>query len=229
LLAAYKGYEKTFNMLKAYVIGNFKKPEYDQQIEVLSQSQLAVIYVDGSVPIAHGWHGVFQQNGESPKTVSVFSSFDLGTRIYTSRYCEIAFSFADNIPSAILRVSQKETWGGTAFRVRVPNPLVGTLETLRLDMGNDVLGEDATIYCYTTPKGIVKVIKAACSNDVVESTNLIPNELLQDNNEFSILVSSTQEFEIDELKHTLKIVQSISYTHFTELIKIDDSIVDPNF
>lgn len=57
-----------------------------------------------------------------------------------------------------------------------------------------------------------------------ESTNLIPNELLQDNNEFSILVSPTQEFEIEELKHTLRIVQSISYTHFTELLKIDDSL-----
>ena len=37
-------------------------------------------------------------------------------------------------------------------------------------------------------------------------------------------MSSTQEFEIEELKHTLIIVQSISYTHFTELLKIDDSV-----
>ena len=173
LLAAYKGDKTTFNMLKAYVIGNFKTPEYEQQIEVLSQSQLAVIYADGSAPIAHGWHGVFQQNGESPKAVSVFSRFDLGTRIYTSRYCEIAFSFADEIPSATLHVSNKETWGGTAFRVRVP--IVGTLATARIDMGNDVLEREATIYCYTTPKGIVKVIKAACSNDVITSTSPVPN------------------------------------------------------
>ncbi len=37
-------------------------------------------------------------------------------------------------------------------------------------------------------------------------------------------MSSPQEFEIEELKHTLKIIQSISYTHFTELLKIDDSV-----
>lgn len=53
-----------------------------------------------------------------------------------------------------------------------------------------------------------------------EFKNVLPIEFLPEN---SILGLPTQELQNDDIKHVSTIFQSISYTHFTELIKIDDS------
>ncbi len=54
-----------------------------------------------------------------------------------------------------------------------------------------------------------------------EFKNVLPPEFLF---EKLILGSSTQELPEENLKHLSTIFQTISYTHFTELIKIDDSL-----
>ena len=56
-----------------------------------------------------------------------------------------------------------------------------------------------------------------------EFKNLLPIHFLTENIEKSILGSATQELQIEELKYVSTIFQNISYTHFTELIKIEDS------
>lgn len=55
-----------------------------------------------------------------------------------------------------------------------------------------------------------------------ESLSLIPADLIQDNEKLTILGLATQELENEEINHIRNIIESISYTHFTELIKIDD-------
>lgn len=57
-----------------------------------------------------------------------------------------------------------------------------------------------------------------------EFKNVLPDNFLLDNKEISIFGSSPQELQNDDIKHILTIFKSISYTHFTELIKINDSI-----
>lgn len=51
---------------------------------------------------------------------------------------------------------------------------------------------------------------------------MLPTYFLTENIEKSILGSATQELQYEELKYISTIFQSISYTHFTELIKIVD-------
>ena len=53
-----------------------------------------------------------------------------------------------------------------------------------------------------------------------EFKNVLPSDLFS---EKSILGSATQELQEENIKHISTIFQSISYTHFTELIKIEDS------
>jgi len=55
-----------------------------------------------------------------------------------------------------------------------------------------------------------------------EFKNLLPTDFSPENVEKSILGLPTQELQNNELKHVSTIFQNISYTHFTELIKIDD-------
>ncbi|MFY7943668.1 MAG: PDDEXK nuclease domain-containing protein [Crocinitomicaceae bacterium] len=55
-----------------------------------------------------------------------------------------------------------------------------------------------------------------------EFNNLLPADFLSKIANESILGSTTQESQNEELKHNYIIFQNISYTHFTELIKIDD-------
>lgn len=55
-----------------------------------------------------------------------------------------------------------------------------------------------------------------------EFKNVFPYDFLNENSEKTILGSATQELQLDNLKHMSTIFQNISYTHFTELIKIDD-------
>lgn len=56
-----------------------------------------------------------------------------------------------------------------------------------------------------------------------ELKNMLPSNFLTENVEKSILGSATQELPNEGLKHNSTIFQNISYTHFTELIKIEDS------
>lgn len=56
-----------------------------------------------------------------------------------------------------------------------------------------------------------------------EFENVFPADFLPQNCEKSILGSATQELQSEGLKHISTIFKNISYTHFTELIKIDDS------
>ena len=56
-----------------------------------------------------------------------------------------------------------------------------------------------------------------------EFYNMLPPDFLPKNGDDSILGSSTQDLENEELKHNSTVIQNISYTHFTELIKIGDS------
>lgn len=56
-----------------------------------------------------------------------------------------------------------------------------------------------------------------------EFKNVLPTDFLLENAEKSIFGSATQELQNEDLKHISTIFQTISYTHFTELIKIDDS------
>jgi predicted nuclease of restriction endonuclease-like (RecB) superfamily len=56
-----------------------------------------------------------------------------------------------------------------------------------------------------------------------EFKNVLPADFLPENAEKSILGLPTQELQNEDLKHISNIFQTISYTHFTELIKIDDS------
>ncbi|MEY5048140.1 MAG: hypothetical protein RLZZ175_1499 [Bacteroidota bacterium] len=56
-----------------------------------------------------------------------------------------------------------------------------------------------------------------------EFKNILPFDLLTENVDKSILGLPTQELQNDDLKQVLSIFQNISYTHFTELIKIEDS------
>jgi predicted nuclease of restriction endonuclease-like (RecB) superfamily len=55
-----------------------------------------------------------------------------------------------------------------------------------------------------------------------EFKNMLPLKFFVENVEKSILGSATQELQSEELKYISTIFQCISYTHFTELIKIDD-------
>ena len=52
---------------------------------------------------------------------------------------------------------------------------------------------------------------------------MLPANFLPENTEKSILGSATQELQNEDIKHISTIFQSISYTHFTELIKIEDT------
>jgi len=56
-----------------------------------------------------------------------------------------------------------------------------------------------------------------------EFKNLLPPNLLSENNGKSILGSATQELQNDDLKYVSSVFQNISYTHLTELIKIEDN------
>jgi len=56
-----------------------------------------------------------------------------------------------------------------------------------------------------------------------EFKNMLPAEFLSEYNVKSILGSATQELQNESLKHISTAFQTISYTHFTELIKIDDN------
>lgn len=56
-----------------------------------------------------------------------------------------------------------------------------------------------------------------------EFRNVLPTTFLSENMKVPILGSATQELQNDDINHFSTIFQSISYTHFTELIKIDDS------
>ena len=56
-----------------------------------------------------------------------------------------------------------------------------------------------------------------------EFKNVLPSGFLSENIEKSILGLPTQELQNEDLKHITTIFQTISYTHFTELIKINDS------
>lgn len=56
-----------------------------------------------------------------------------------------------------------------------------------------------------------------------EFKTMLPTYFLTENIEKSILGSATQELQNEELKYISTIFQSISYTHFTELIKIVDT------
>jgi len=56
-----------------------------------------------------------------------------------------------------------------------------------------------------------------------EFKNMLPANFLPENTEKSILGSATQELQNEDIKHISTIFQSISYTHFTELIKIEDT------
>lgn len=56
-----------------------------------------------------------------------------------------------------------------------------------------------------------------------EFRNVLPTAFLSENMKVPILGSATQELQNDDINHFSTIFQSISYTHFTELIKIDDS------
>jgi predicted nuclease of restriction endonuclease-like (RecB) superfamily len=56
-----------------------------------------------------------------------------------------------------------------------------------------------------------------------EFKNMLPTNFLTENIENSILGSATQELQDEELKYVSTVFQNISYTHFTELIKINDS------
>lgn len=56
-----------------------------------------------------------------------------------------------------------------------------------------------------------------------EFKNMLPSNFLKENVEKSILGSATQELPNKGIKHISTIFQNISYTHFTELIKIEDS------
>jgi predicted nuclease of restriction endonuclease-like (RecB) superfamily len=56
-----------------------------------------------------------------------------------------------------------------------------------------------------------------------EFKNVFPSDFLPENSEKAILGSATQELRNEDLTHIATIFQSISYTHFTELIKIDDN------
>lgn len=55
-----------------------------------------------------------------------------------------------------------------------------------------------------------------------EFKNVLPADFLSQNTKKSILGLPTQELQNEDIKHISTIFQSISYTHFTELIKIDD-------
>jgi hypothetical protein len=55
---------------------------------------------------------------------------------------------------------------------------------------------------------------------------MLPPDFLPKNGDDSILGSSTQDLENEELKHNSTVIQNISYTHFTELIKITDIDLD---
>jgi predicted nuclease of restriction endonuclease-like (RecB) superfamily len=56
-----------------------------------------------------------------------------------------------------------------------------------------------------------------------EFKNVLPADFFPENAENSILGLPPQELQNEDIKHVSTIFQSISYTHFTELIKIDDS------
>lgn len=56
-----------------------------------------------------------------------------------------------------------------------------------------------------------------------EFKNVLPADFLPENAEKSIFGLPTQELQNEDLKHVSTVFQNISYTHFTELIKIDDS------
>ncbi|MDR0941982.1 MAG: PDDEXK nuclease domain-containing protein [Bacteroidales bacterium] len=55
-----------------------------------------------------------------------------------------------------------------------------------------------------------------------ELKNVFPVDFLPENAEKSILGLPTQELQNEDLKHISTVFQNISYTHLTELIKIDD-------
>lgn len=56
-----------------------------------------------------------------------------------------------------------------------------------------------------------------------EFKSMLPAQFLSENSNNSILGSATQELQNDEIKYISTIFQNISYTHFSELIKIGDS------
>jgi predicted nuclease of restriction endonuclease-like (RecB) superfamily len=56
-----------------------------------------------------------------------------------------------------------------------------------------------------------------------EFKSMLPAQFLSENLNNSILGSATQELQNDEIKYISTIFQNISYTHFSELLKIDDS------
>jgi predicted nuclease of restriction endonuclease-like (RecB) superfamily len=56
-----------------------------------------------------------------------------------------------------------------------------------------------------------------------EFKNILPTEFLSENTDKSILGSATQELQNEDLKYITTIFQNISYTQFSELIKIEDS------
>lgn len=57
-----------------------------------------------------------------------------------------------------------------------------------------------------------------------ELKNVLPSEILPKNDEKSILGLSSQELQNEDLKHITTVFQNISYSHFVELIKIEDDI-----
>jgi predicted nuclease of restriction endonuclease-like (RecB) superfamily len=56
-----------------------------------------------------------------------------------------------------------------------------------------------------------------------EFKSMLPSRFLLENIDNAILGSVTQEFQNEEIKYCSSIFQNISYTHFSELIKIDDA------
>jgi predicted nuclease of restriction endonuclease-like (RecB) superfamily len=56
-----------------------------------------------------------------------------------------------------------------------------------------------------------------------EFKNVLPSDFFEVNSGKSILGLSTQELKREEIQYVSTIFQNISYTHFTELIKIDDA------
>ncbi len=56
-----------------------------------------------------------------------------------------------------------------------------------------------------------------------EFKDMLPVDFLLENSEKLILGLPTQELQNENIKHISTIFQSVSYTHFTELIKIEDS------